>query len=114
MSTYRLRDKIEMKDEKHSQYTIEVVFDNPEHVAEHTEKRTQPVAQYDENEKPVLDENGVHLLKDEEVEVTVPAVGFKQLVFEQDVILPDSDTEKAAQAYADDYEKQYNELHKEK
>lgn len=37
----------------------------------------------------------------------------KELTFEQNVILPNSSMEKAAQAYATDYEKSFNESYKE-
>lgn len=101
MATFELKNKIEHEGEKYSEYTIVVTFDNPNHVPEHEEKGTHEVEL----------EDGTR--EEQEYSNTIPAVGEPQFVFEQNVILPDSGTDKAAQEYADDYEKQYNETHKE-
>jgi hypothetical protein len=96
MAEFELKNKIDLKGAS-SQHTIVVKFDNPA---------------YTEPERQVFtskDEDG----NDVEHEQFAEGKESKQLTFEQDVILPDSGTEKAAQSYADDYEKSFNESHKE-
>lgn len=97
MAKFKLTNKVDVKGEDHSQYTLVVSFDNPA---------------YTEPERQVFtskDDEGNDVEHEQFVEGQEP----KQLTFEQNVILPDSGTEKAAQAYADDYEKSFNESHKE-
>lgn len=107
MATFELKNQTEY-DKDHTQCVIVVSFDNPEYVPERTETIKNSVVKVDGNDEPILDENGDYQYEEKEIEHTFEAEGEPQLIFEQDVILPTSGTDKAAQAYADDYEKQYN------
>jgi hypothetical protein len=112
MAKFELKNKVEVEGEKYSHHTIVVTFDNPDYQPERTEGDTHPELQFDDNGEAKIGEDGFPVYKDVEGGVTVPAVGDPTVTFEQDVILPDSGTDKAAQDYADDYEKQFNANHK--
>lgn len=109
MAKFELKNKVETKGKDYSHYTIAVSFDNPAYKPERTEGDTHPEIQFDDEGKAKIGADGTAVVKDVEGGVVIPAVGEPQLTFEQDVILPDSKTDEAAQAYADDYEKSFNE-----